>query len=62
MAMEDDMLILTRRPGESIYIGDDIKIKVVSGGDEPEFEIEAPEALEIAKKERPDTKERKKKR
>lgn len=55
------MLILTRRPGESIYIGDDIKIKVVSGGDEPEFEIQAPDSLEIAKQESSEKKDRKKK-
>lgn len=56
------MLILTRRPGESIYIGDDIKIKVISGGDEPEFEIEAPETLKITKKDGPEKEKREKKR
>lgn len=56
------MLILTRRPGESIYIGDDIKIKVVSGGDEPAFEIEAPATLEVSRKEPPKKKDRKEKR
>ena len=44
------MLILTRRPGQSICIGEDIKITVVTGGDEPTIAVEAPESIPVQKK------------
>ncbi len=47
------MLILTRRPGQSICIGEDIKITVVTGGDEPTIAVEAPDATPIQKKDLP---------
>lgn len=46
------MLILTRKTGESIQIGDGIEIKIVSvKGDQVKIGIEAPKNLEIYRKE-----------
>lgn len=47
------MLILTRRPGQSICIGDDIKVTVVTGSNEPTIAIEASDDVTIVKKDLP---------
>ncbi|SEQ25180.1 carbon storage regulator CsrA [Piscibacillus halophilus] len=42
------MLVLTRKAGESIQIGEDIEIKVVAvNGDQIKLGIEAPQNIEI---------------
>ncbi|HEV3145639.1 MAG TPA: carbon storage regulator [Gemmataceae bacterium] len=46
------MLVLTRRPGESIYIGDEIRLTVVSArGDRIRLGIEAPPSVCIEREE-----------
>ena len=46
------MLVLTRKIGESIQIGDDIEIKIVSiKGDQIKLGINAPKNIEIHRKE-----------
>lgn len=48
----DRMLVLTRKTGESIKIGDDIEITVVSvKGDQIKLGITAPKDVEIFRKE-----------
>lgn len=46
------MLILTRRPGESIYLGDDIKITVLSvQGKQIKVGLEVPEDMPVYREE-----------
>lgn len=46
------MLILTRKPGESLYIGDKVKITVVeTKGNQIRIGIEAPQELRIYREE-----------
>ncbi|SKA72864.1 carbon storage regulator CsrA [Desulfobaculum bizertense] len=46
------MLILTRRPGESIYLGDDIKITVLGvQGKQIKLGLEVPEDLPVYREE-----------
>ncbi|WP_445509072.1 carbon storage regulator CsrA [Rossellomorea marisflavi] len=46
------MLVLTRKTGESIQIGDNIEIKVISiQGDQIKLGIEAPKHIDIHRKE-----------
>ncbi|MFW0782821.1 carbon storage regulator CsrA [Rossellomorea marisflavi] len=46
------MLVLTRKTGESIQIGDNIEIKVVSiQGDQIKLGIDAPKQIDIHRKE-----------
>ncbi|WP_347321601.1 carbon storage regulator CsrA [Rossellomorea sp. RS05] len=46
------MLVLTRKTGESIQIGDNIEIKVVSiQGDQIKLAIDAPKHIDIHRKE-----------
>ena len=46
------MLVLTRKSGQSIYIGDKIKIKVLSiGSSGVELGIEAPKEISIVREE-----------
>jgi carbon storage regulator len=46
------MLVLTRRPAESIMIGDDIEISVVSvSGDKVRLGFQAPRSVPILRKE-----------
>jgi carbon storage regulator len=46
------MLILTRRPGESIYLGDDIKITVLSvQGKQIKIGLDVPEDLPVYREE-----------
>jgi carbon storage regulator len=46
------MLVLTRKTGEAIQIGEDIEISVVSvKGDQVKFGINAPKNVEIHRKE-----------
>jgi len=46
------MLVLTRKKGESIQIGDDIEIKVISiEGDQIKLGIDAPKSIDIHRKE-----------
>ncbi len=46
------MLVLTRKAGESIRIGDDIEVKVVSvEGDQIKIGIEAPKHVDIHRQE-----------
>lgn len=46
------MLVLTRKPKQSIQIGDDIEIKILSiEGDQIKIGIEAPRNVEIHRKE-----------
>lgn len=46
------MLVLTRNKDESIQIGDDIEIKVLSiDGDQVKLGIEAPKSVDIHRKE-----------
>ncbi|TFB24376.1 carbon storage regulator CsrA [Filobacillus milosensis] len=46
------MLVLTRKVGESIQIGDDIQLKVVSvDGDQIKVGIEAPKSVDIYRSE-----------
>lgn len=46
------MLVLTRKTGESLMIGDEIEIKVIEiAGDKVKIGIEAPDAVRILRKE-----------
>lgn len=46
------MLVLTRKPNESIQIGDDIEIKILAvDGDQIKIGIEAPRNVDIHRKE-----------
>jgi len=46
------MLILTRRPGESILIGDDIEVTIMRiGGNQVRIGIEAPKDISIVREE-----------
>ncbi len=46
------MLILTRRPGENIVVGDDIVISVIEvRGDAVRVGIEAPQSLQVHREE-----------
>ncbi len=46
------MLILTRRPGESIYLGDEIKITVLSvQGKQIKIGLEVPEDMPVYREE-----------
>ena len=46
------MLALTRKPGESIVIGNDIEIKILEiNGDQVKLGIEAPRSIPIHRKE-----------
>lgn len=46
------MLILTRRPGESLYLGDDIKLKVLSvQGKQIKLGLEVPDDLIVYREE-----------
>ncbi|WP_026694350.1 carbon storage regulator CsrA [Peribacillus kribbensis] len=46
------MLILTRKKGESIQIGSDIEIKIISvNGDQVKLGIDAPKTIDIYRKE-----------
>lgn len=46
------MLVLTRKPNQSIQIGDDIEIKILAiEGDQIKIGIEAPKRVEIHRKE-----------
>jgi carbon storage regulator len=48
----DGMLVLTRKTGEAIQIGEDIEISVVSvKGDQVKLGINAPKNIEIHRKE-----------
>lgn len=46
------MLVLTRKPSQSIQIGEDIEIKILSiEGEQIKIGIEAPKSIEIHRKE-----------
>ncbi|MGE4291848.1 MAG: carbon storage regulator CsrA [Desulfovibrio sp.] len=46
------MLILTRRPGESLYLGDNIKLKVLSvQGKQIKLGLEVPEEMTVYREE-----------
>ncbi|MEG0017812.1 MAG: carbon storage regulator CsrA [Hydrogenoanaerobacterium sp.] len=46
------MLVLSRKAGESVYIGDDIKITVVEFiGDKVKIGIEAPKSMTVLREE-----------
>jgi len=45
------MLVLTRKQGEKIYIGDDIVITVVRTGDRVRIGIDAPPEVKILREE-----------
>ena len=46
------MLILTRRPGESLYLGDDIKLKILSvHGKQIKLGLEVPEDMTVYREE-----------
>lgn len=46
------MLVLTRKPGEALMIGDDIEITIVSvSGDQIKIGIDAPKHVDIHRKE-----------
>ena len=46
------MLILTRRPGETILIGDDVKVTIMRiSGNQVRFGIEAPKDVPIVREE-----------
>lgn len=48
----DEMLVLTRKKGESIQIGNDIEITITSiKGDQVKIGINAPKSVEIHRKE-----------
>ena len=49
---EEYMLILTRKPGESLYIGDDVKVTIVEiKGNQIRVGIDAPADLRIYREE-----------
>lgn len=43
------MLILTRRPGESFFIGDDIEVVILGGCSQVRLGIEAPRTLTVTR-------------
>lgn len=46
------MLVLTRKPGQTVMLGENIQVKVVSiDGDQVKLGIEAPRSLKIFRKE-----------
>ena len=46
------MLVLTRKPGETLMLGEDIQVKIVSiDGDQVKIGIEAPRSLKIYRRE-----------
>lgn len=45
------MLILTRRPGESLYIGDDIKVTVLGTGHQVRIGVDAPRDVPVHREE-----------
>lgn len=46
------MLVLTRKPGETLMLGEDIQVKIVSvDSDQVKIGIEAPRALKIYRRE-----------
>lgn len=46
------MLVLTRKPGETLLLGENIEIKVISiEGDQVKIGIEAPKSLKIYRQE-----------
>lgn len=46
------MLVLTRKPGETLMLGEDIEVKIVSvDGDQVKIGIEAPKSLKIYRSE-----------
>lgn len=46
------MLVLTRKPGETVMLGEDIQVKIVSvDGDQVKIGIKAPRALKIYRRE-----------
>ena len=55
-------MILTRNPGESIFIGDDIKVTVMEiNRNQVRIGIEAPRAIEVDREEIRDRKNRERK-
>lgn len=60
---ENVMLVLSRKPGESIYIGDDIILSVVEiRGDKVRLGIEAPTQIPVHRQEIYDAIQREKER
>jgi carbon storage regulator len=50
--MEANMLVLGRKVGESIYVGDDIKIMLIAtSGEKARIGIEAPKSISILREE-----------
>lgn len=46
------MLVLTRKPGETLMLGEDIQVKIVSvDGDQVKIGIEAPRTMKIYRRE-----------
>lgn len=46
------MLVLTRKPGETLMLGEDIQVKIVSvDGEQVKIGIEAPRAMKIYRRE-----------
>jgi len=45
------MLVITRRPGESFFIGDDIEVFILAGGSQVRVGISAPRDTEIVRTE-----------
>ena len=45
------MLVLTRRPGENIVIGDDIIIRILDVNGQVKLGIEAPREIEVHREE-----------
>lgn len=45
------MLIITRHPGESFFIGDEIEVVILEGGSKVRVGIRAPEDIEITRTE-----------
>lgn len=46
------MLVLTRKSGETVMLGEDIQVKIVSvDGDQVKIGIEAPRAMKIYRRE-----------
>jgi len=46
------MLVLTRRPGESITIGDDVEVRILEvNGEKVRVGIDAPDSVEVHRRE-----------
>ena len=46
------MLVLTRKPGETLMLGENIQVKIISvDGDQVKIGIDAPRALKIYRRE-----------